>query len=86
MLNVDGVIIGNYRTSLSGNDLNRQYSQPEKRLHPEVCSLKNVIKHLTFGKKKDASQGGIEIKEEDIFAFIDIHGHSLKKNVFMYGN
>jgi murein tripeptide amidase MpaA len=25
MINPDGVIIGNYRSSLSGNDLNRQY-------------------------------------------------------------
>ena len=25
MINVDGVIVGNYRTSMSGNDLNRRY-------------------------------------------------------------
>jgi hypothetical protein len=29
MINVDGVIIGNYRTSMSGNDLNRRYIEPD---------------------------------------------------------
>lgn len=86
MINVDGVIVGNYRTSMSGNDLNRLYNNPEKRLHPEVYAMKNVMKHLTYGKKKEHGTSGIEIKEEDVFTFIDIHGHSLKKNVFMYGN
>lgn len=28
MTNPDGVIVGNYRTSLSGNDLNRQFLSP----------------------------------------------------------
>ena len=28
MINPDGVLIGNYRTSMSGNDLNRQYLRP----------------------------------------------------------
>jgi len=28
MLNPDGVIVGNYRCSLSGHDLNRQYPSP----------------------------------------------------------
>ena len=25
---------------------------PDKRLHPEVLSLKNVVRNLIFGKKK----------------------------------
>lgn len=29
MTNPDGVIVGNYRTSLSGNDLNRQFISPD---------------------------------------------------------
>lgn len=87
MINVDGVIAGNYRTSMSGNDLNRQFFQPDKHLHPEVVSIKKMMHHLTHGKKKKLEdKEGIEILEEDIVAYIDIHGHSLKKNVFMYGN
>lgn len=36
MINPDGVIAGNYRSSLSGNDLNRQFIAPNLKLHPEV--------------------------------------------------
>jgi len=40
MINVDGVIIGNYRTSMSGNDLNRRYVKPDFRIHPSVSAIK----------------------------------------------
>jgi murein tripeptide amidase MpaA len=36
MLNPDGVINGNHRTSLAGCDLNRRWAAPNKALHPEV--------------------------------------------------
>ena len=44
------------------------------------------MKNLTYGKKKPEGTQGIEILEEDIVAYIDMHGHSRKKNVFIYGN
>lgn len=31
MLNVDGVVLGNYRCGLEGNDLNRKWIKPNKR-------------------------------------------------------
>jgi murein tripeptide amidase MpaA len=34
MVNIDGVILGNYRTNLSGNDLNRKWDNPNRELHP----------------------------------------------------
>ena len=34
MLNPDGVIHGNYRTSLVGVDLNRRWEKPDRILHP----------------------------------------------------
>jgi murein tripeptide amidase MpaA len=40
MVNVDGVISGNYRTNISGNDVNRQWIFPSKALHPEIYYLK----------------------------------------------
>lgn len=40
MLNPDGVIVGNYRCSLSGLDLNRQYITPDKQLTSEIFSIK----------------------------------------------
>ena len=49
MMNPDGVIAGNYRTSLSGKDLNRQFSETNEIIFPTVYSLKKLIKTM---KKK----------------------------------
>ena len=73
MVNPDGVIIGNYRSSISGNDLNRRYHDPDYRLHPTVYAIKNIVKNYAL------KEGG------RMLGFIDIHGHSRKKNVFIYG-
>ncbi|CAI2375593.1 unnamed protein product [Moneuplotes crassus] len=71
MLNPDGVILGNYRCSLSGQDLNRQWIGPTSRMFPEIYNTK-----LMFKKTLESRQ---------IFLYIDCHGHSRKKNIFMYG-
>lgn len=71
MLNPDGVVLGNYRTSLSGQDLNRQWIGATARLFPEIFYTKQMLSK-TLGSR-------------DIFMFVDVHGHSRKKNVFMYG-
>ena len=42
MLNPDGVICGNYRCSLNGVDLNRQWIDPREILAQEVCAIKEV--------------------------------------------
>jgi len=34
MVNVDGVIYGNFRTNLAGFDLNRQWTDSNRWLHP----------------------------------------------------
>lgn len=39
MLNPDGVIAGNYRTSLFGKDLNRTFDQSRKFAFPETFHL-----------------------------------------------
>lgn len=36
MLNPDGVIVGNYRSSLAGVDLNRCWDKPVRQLHPTI--------------------------------------------------
>jgi murein tripeptide amidase MpaA len=72
MLNPDGVINGNYRCSLAGVDLNRRWKNPSKILHPTVYFAKRLSKDLR--------------KERDIGLFCDFHGHSRRKNIFMYGN
>lgn len=71
MLNPDGVIFGNYRCSLLGVDLNRRWINPSKILHPTIFYSKQMIKMLDLDRT-------VEI-------FTDIHGHSRKYNVFMYG-
>jgi hypothetical protein len=43
MLNPDGVILGNSRCSINGQDLNRQFQTPDSRLHPEIFNLKSQI-------------------------------------------
>jgi murein tripeptide amidase MpaA len=75
-LNPDGVMVGNYRVSMAGSDLNRRYQNPHPKLHPIVCAVKKLIKE---------EKGDPESKESQILAFVDMHGHSRKKNVFMYG-
>ncbi len=75
MTNPDGVIIGNYRTSLCGNDLNRQFISPNTKLHPTVCAIKTLISDIICNSKEP----------EPISSFIDIHGHSRKKSIFIYG-
>jgi len=72
MINVDGVICGNTRTSLSGCDLNRRWTNPNIILHPEIFYAKEMI--MNFSKK---------FKIECI---VDFHGHFGAFNSFFYGN
>jgi cytosolic carboxypeptidase protein 2/3 len=46
MLNPDGVINGNYRSSLAGCDLNRRWKVPNKNLHPTIYYTKKLIRDL----------------------------------------
>ena len=64
MLNPDGVIIGNYRWSLSGNDLNRQWKSPSARLHPEIFAVKEMFEKT--------------LKWRSVYWYVDCHGHSRK--------
>lgn len=44
MLNPDGVIVGNYRCSLAGRDLNRNYKSQLKDSYPTIMGTKSMIK------------------------------------------
>ena len=72
MLNPDGVVNGNYRCGLAGVDLNRRWKTPSKNLHPTIYHTKRLIKEFA----KDA---------HSLDLVCDLHGHSRKKNIFMYG-
>lgn len=71
MLNPDGVYYGNSRCGLSACDLNRQWQAPSKALHPTIFHAKELL-------VKERSSRGVAF-------YCDMHGHSRKKNVFMYG-
>jgi len=43
MLNPDGCINGNYRTSLAGVDLNRRWGKPDPVLHPTIYHTKKLM-------------------------------------------
>ena len=44
MLNPDGVVLGNYRTCITGKDLNRCYFDPDEQLFPTIFSLKKLLR------------------------------------------
>ena len=44
MLNPDGVIVGNTRSSLTGRDLNRQYRTVIRETYPSIWNTKAMIK------------------------------------------
>jgi murein tripeptide amidase MpaA len=46
MVNPDGVIVGNFRTSFGGRDLNRMFKSDEALLIPEVKGLKDLVNKL----------------------------------------
>jgi len=72
MLNPEGVICGNFRCSLTGADLNRRWDTPDAYLHPQIYYLKTLLRKMSNMKKS-------------ILAFCDLHGHSKRTGVFIYG-
>jgi murein tripeptide amidase MpaA len=44
MVNPDGVVLGNSRSSLAGVDLNRRWGDPNAIMHPEIYFLKKNMK------------------------------------------
>ncbi|XP_034541624.1 cytosolic carboxypeptidase 2 [Notolabrus celidotus] len=71
MLNPDGVVVGNYRCSLAGRDLNRKYKTVLRDSFPSVWHTRNMVERL--------------MAERDVILYCDFHGHNRKNNVFMYG-
>ncbi|XP_032441480.1 cytosolic carboxypeptidase 2 isoform X3 [Xiphophorus hellerii] len=71
MLNPDGVVVGNYRCSLAGRDLNRNYKTLLKDSFPCVWHTRNMVERL--------------VAETEVVLYCDFHGHNRKNNVFMYG-
>ena len=73
MLNVEGVINGSHRCGLTGDDLNRRWRNPSPTMHPAIYNTKGIMSYIR------------QVLDRDIFLYCDFHGHSRKKNVFLYG-
>ncbi|KAA0183579.1 Cytosolic carboxypeptidase 2 [Fasciolopsis buskii] len=71
MLNPDGVIVGNYRCSLSGCDLNRKYTSSLKRFFPTVWHTRQMVLQMMCSYP--------------VLVYCDLHGHSRKQQMFVYG-
>ncbi|NXS53236.1 CBPC2 carboxypeptidase, partial [Brachypteracias leptosomus] len=71
MLNPDGVIVGNSRCSLAGRDPNRAYGTALPGSFPGVWHLRAMVERV--------------LVQREVVLFCDLHGHSRKNNVFMYG-
>ena len=71
MLNPDGVICGNSRTSLAGADLNRIWTNPSPVLHPCIYFTKLFIQKFK--------------QKHEILVYSDFHGHGKKLGSFIYG-
>ncbi|KAL3865591.1 hypothetical protein ACJMK2_042966 [Sinanodonta woodiana] len=72
MLNPDGVINGNHRSSLAAEDLNRRWDNPCPKLHPTIYHSKGLLQYLQLINKTP-------------LVYCDYHGHSRRKNIFLYG-
>lgn len=75
MQNPDGVIVGNYRCSLEGTDLNRQWASASKQFqqqYPVNFHTKQMLRRT--------------LDSREVFLYCDMHGHSTHRNFFMFGN
>jgi hypothetical protein len=71
MINVDGVICGYYRPSLSGYDMNRSWDLPNAKQNPVEHTILGLLDLLS--------------RSRQIIFFLDFHGHSAEHNSFTYG-
>lgn len=63
--------MGNYRTGIVGDDFNRKFATGQREFFPEINAVKNLV-------AKCKKQGIVKL-------FLDLHGHSILKNSFIFG-
>ena len=71
LLNPEGVMLGNYRCSPQGFDLNRCWRKPDPSTHPTISAMKQLVK--------------TEKLTREVLMYCDFHSHSRKNDVFIYG-
>ena len=70
MLNSDGVILGNFRYNSKGIDLNRKWNEENIEICPTIYYVHQIIQKTLISR--------------EIYFYCDFHGHSVKKNFFLY--
>ncbi|XP_057320034.1 cytosolic carboxypeptidase 1-like isoform X1 [Microplitis mediator] len=73
MLNIEGVVNGCNRYGLTNEDLNRRWSNPSRVLHPVIYHTKGLMEYCS------------RVLHRPPHVFVDYHGHSRRKNVFLFG-
>lgn len=61
------------RCGLSNEDLNRRWKNPSQTLHPEIYHAKGLLEYCC------------RVLHKPPVVYCDFHGHSRKKNIFLYG-
>ncbi|KAL2724042.1 cytosolic carboxypeptidase 1-like isoform X1 [Vespula squamosa] len=61
------------RYGLTNEDLNRRWSNPDQSLHPVIYHTKGLMEYCT------------RVLQRPPHVFVDYHGHSRRKNVFLFG-
>jgi hypothetical protein len=74
MLNPDGVVLGNYRCSAFGEDLNRCWQFPDPARHSSIAAIQDMLVAISTNP------------ETDLQLYIDLHAHSTLPGAFIYGN
>ncbi|XP_054706973.1 cytosolic carboxypeptidase 6-like [Uloborus diversus] len=74
MLNPDGSYVGNYRTCILGQDLNRCWTETSAHAYPTLAAVKAVIESLSSDK------------DVDLDMYLDLHAHTGLLGAFVYGN
>jgi hypothetical protein len=70
MINVDGVVCGYYRPSLTGYDMNRSWLAPTRKKNPVEYAIVTLLDRL--------------VKARPLLFLMDFHGHSTQSNAFTY--
>jgi hypothetical protein len=70
MFNVDGVICGYYRPTLTGYDMNRSWVTPNRRQNPVEFEVLSILDRMS--------------RSRPVVFFLDFHGHSAQCNAFTY--
>ena len=78
MLNIDGVIFGNYRLNILGKDMNRLWLS-NIPFNSDECDKSSLYINSIIDIIKKT------LNNRNIFLYCDFHGHSGKQNFFLYG-